>query len=205
MPRTSPSPAVVIIAVLAFAAAFALSASGNDRAAPAQAAAPSVAVVDTDKVLAGLDEAAVVRDSLEVKKAELKAALDTLQASIDDRQKRLEDTAPGDRLAAEAELFRLMERGKAEANASTLIMRAYEDKARADVGAKILDAVNSVAQSAGCMIVLNSDVPPPATKDAADSDKQLDIRAHRVLYASKQIDLTQQVIDYMNNRYNAGN
>lgn len=191
----------VAAAIAALAIAFSVGASGMRRPAPPE---PVIAVVDLNGVLEGLVER-TEREAVQRKRIEkFQTDIDAMSAQIEDIRSRLEVASPADKPALQEELAIVTVRRTAQARVSEELLKADQGKILAELYKKISTSAAELARQAGYTLVLASDASapmPPADVDAVHQAATL----RRVLYAQDGHDITQELIDFMNNRHAAGN
>jgi len=210
-PRATTS--VGILAAIAIAVStMALLKPTADASALYQASPSAVATVDLVKVITSLDEFAAIdkqiKDAGEKKEAEI-AALDSEIEGLNEDLKSLDPASD-----AYDEIFRNrnLKLGLREVTATNLIRWQSEDNARVltDLYEKSLLAVEEVAKRDAWEMVVhrgqNLAVPrnPNVRAENAMDFVENFIQTRRVIYAADSVDITNSVIQHMNNRFAAG-
>ena len=195
-------PIVATLAVIAVVLAYQSWASPN--MAPAGPAV--VATVDLERAFNELDERAKAKadlqamvDRLDARGQELRDRVKMLEADIetyaegsDAQQKALEDY----RLAAyELQGFLEYAKRKLDAEGARMIQVLYEE---------IKQAVEAMAEQNGYDIVFVDDSRAKLPGGVSEAEMTRQISARRMLYASPQLDVTDELITRMNNSFTAG-
>ena len=200
---TALALAVAVVAVLRPTA----DASSVFRASPTP-----VATVDLVEVITNLDEFKAVDDRIKRDGQVKTDEIQNLTEEIEGLQEDLKSLDPNS--DAYDEMFRdlNMKVGFRELRGSMLIRWQSEDNARVltELYEKSLVAVGEVAQRDGWELVIhtgqNAAVPrnPNVRAEQAMDFVEDWIQSRRVIYSSDAIDITNSVIQHMNNKYAAG-
>ncbi|GIW74682.1 MAG: hypothetical protein KatS3mg103_1204 [Phycisphaerales bacterium] len=199
--------AVVLVLGLAVLWHPSAGAAGTWRASPTP-----VATVDLVKVITSLDEFQAVDKRIKADGEKKTREIEALTKEIEGLQADLKSLDPAseayDQLLRELN----MKLGFRELRGSMLIRWQSEDNARilTELYEKALTAVAEVAKRDGWEIVIhrgqNLIVPrnPNVRAEAAMDFVENFIQTRRVIYSSDAVDITNSVIQHMNNRYAAG-
>jgi Skp family chaperone for outer membrane proteins len=204
---------------LALAAAFGLAvvaglemrSLARPEPAPEMAAPTVVGIVDLEKLMNGLAELNDRNNSLNNRKTALQNQLNDIKKQIDGIDNDLKNNiAPSDvkarteKLAQKFELEALYEaRGKAyqrliDLENGDIIRELYE---------KVTTTVSAFAQKNGIDLVILDDRAitfPDNTKRVSVKEVNAIIESKRILYAGASVEITDRVLDLMNNEFKAG-
>ena len=195
-------------AVLAVAlAAVGLASWRAGASSSAIAAAPTaVGVVNVEKILNGLDE-------LTQKNAELKSRVEERQKDLDDLVKQMDnlkaklDEIPREqedqRRTVRAQLYELQAVAASRKDVYQSLINIEKGEILKPLYDKLALAVGEVADKEGYDVVLFDDRGMQVPDDV-DRVVNAAIQGKKVLYASTQIDLSDQVITLMNNKFKTG-
>ncbi len=194
----------VCVASLAWCTSQVISAA----AAPA-AAAPAnvrVAVLDLDAVRQGLAEATALTERLQKQKDEYQAKVDAMLKDAQNELDKAEALPPDQKKAQQAKVQELVYRAQFEKEWSQNLLNRQEASSIIGLYERIDTAVDVVAKREGYHLVLTADDKLALKNSDKDSIKTVSayVSMRRMLYADPAIDITQQVIDYMNNEFKAG-
>lgn len=179
---------------------------GVSTAPRTQAPATAVAVVDVAKIMLNMD---MVKNET----AKLKSDFETKQKSLDGMRKKIEDLAKQveaakagtpekrqlafDQLRSEAELKMTGDLYQRQLNLSQgdLYKQAFNE---------LNNAIDQVAKQNGYHLVLRSDADVKLPDNISGQDMENFIANQRVFYADSAVDITEQVVQALNNDYKAG-
>lgn len=169
--------------------------------------APVVAVVDVKVVLNGLDEQ-------KQKKAEFEKRIglhrDGLKKLDDERtadETRIKAMAAGPTKTAALQAYReKFFRAGIDKEFNERMMAEDEVNMLRDLYNKIDDAAEALAKKNGYHLVLSSDenMPIPGAPPANIDQISQSINLKRMLYVDPQLNITEELIQYMNNQFQAG-
>lgn len=197
-----------LIAIALFAAIL----IGNVRSAPAtfssaQTAPTSVATVDLSTLWAQLDEQRALEQDLKRLEKDLLEKLQVRKDAVTALQAELETLNPGTRRFLECSGELLLARNDAQAFAeysvSTLDLQQALNLHR--MYRKVSDAVKELAVGR-FQLILNLDVltkfrPFESSRLSRTAQVQQQIASRSMLYAEPSLDLTDELIQHMNNAY----
>jgi Skp family chaperone for outer membrane proteins len=206
--KTVSTRSVALVAAGVALAGVAMSAYSN---ASRLAATPtSVAVVDMQKAINGLDELKA-RNEANQKKADARVAeLTKIRDEITKQGKELEKSAEmapagnSDIINKRAELMVRAQTLDAQANAYKQLTRLDAGDVLRDMHGKVLAGIDAIAKREGIDIVIADDRALELPNPGTDEDVGRAINSRRLLYATPTVDLTQRVLTQVNNDYNAG-
>lgn len=205
---TVSTRSVALVAAGVVLAGVAMTAYSN--AARFAATPTSVAVVDMQKAINGLDELKA-RNEANQKKADARVAeLTKIRDEITKQSKDLEDSAKmapagnADIMNKRAELMVRAQTLDAQANAYKQLTRLDAGDVLRDMHSKVIAGIDAIAKREGIDIVIADDRALELPNPGTDEDVGRAINARRLLYATPTVDLTQRVLTQVNNDYNAG-
>lgn len=172
---------------------------------PPLAPGTPVAVVDWLKVTEGLDSWKQTKAALNAERAELDQSLAAKNAAIEDEKTALavlpRDTPAYDEKARKLGEMRAETQGWAEYHQQRIVAKELREQIK--VYNSICDATKAIAQNEGYRLVLWNDSvskhADPSSQMSLEDAAQM-ISTRMVLYAEAYIDITQQVVDYLNSR-----
>lgn len=202
------SPHALALAALALMLVASLAWRAGANAAPKPAAAPTaVCVLNVERVLNGLNELTEFNARLQARVDELQKSLDRLKVQIEGKAAELEElqkTAVSQRRAVRAELFELEAQAKARQEVLQTLLNIEKGEAIRAMYLKMVEATRDVAAKAGYDLVLFDDQGMNIPDGMPDRNVNAAIQARQVIYASSAIDISDQVLTYMNNLHSAG-
>ena len=166
----------------------------------------AVAVVDVAKIMLGME-------LVKTESAKLKADFDTKQKSLDGMQKKIKDLAEQvksakdgtpekralafDQIKAEAELKMTGELFQRQLNLAQgdLYKQAFLE---------VNTAIEQVSKQNGYQLVLRNDADVELPANISGQDMETFIANQRVFYADSALDITEQVVQLLNNQFKAG-
>ena len=211
--RNASRHGVSVLAAVAIAvSAIALFKPAADASSVSQATPTPTAVVDLVSVITSLDEFKAIDQQIRADGQRKSEEIERLDEEIQGLGEDIQGLDPNS--DAFDELFRElnMKRGFRELRASMLIRWQSEDNARVltELYEKALGAVEVVAERDGWQLVIHTGqraaVPrnPNVRAEQAMDFVEDWIQSRRVIYSSDAIDITESVIQHMNNRYATG-
>lgn len=174
--------------------------------APAPMAPPSstvVTVIDISRVLQGLKEREARDQELQASERELTTKASDLKKEIEADRASLEslpDTA--DKLAAARRLREKMFRADFELDFSKAVLGEKQAEGMKELHAKIVDAAGRLAKARGYHLVLSSDMAVPVRGNMDELSRTISLK--RFVYVDAQLDITDELIAFMNNEYAVG-
>lgn len=164
-----------------------------------------VAIVDLSRIINDLDERTARQEQLKDFITSQNEKLKALGSQLDTAQTDIELLVAGtpDRRRKEEEVAWLRINLEYQKRWSEQLIDRRRAEVFADLFEKIRDATTKVAQQQGFDLVFSSDY-----EGDVPHNQEADIRAvmstRRVLYASPDIDITEDVVRLMNNEWHAG-
>lgn len=163
----------------------------------------TIAVVDLEKLINGLDEKKAKADQFqkayEVKRGELEA----LKVKIEEKQTALNTMPPGPARGKAAEDLRdMVIRGEMEAQLANRKLDGQQADLFHELYTKVDESVQQIAMQNGYHMVLVSDESAKVPKGNSETVLR-GITLKRMLYVEDSLDITEDVIKYMNNAFAA--
>lgn len=192
----------VIVSLGLLGAAHVYGVSSTPRLAPAT----SVAVVDVAKILSGMDQ-------VKTQKAKLQVDFEAKQKSLEDMQKKIKDLSEQVKAAKEdspekRQLAFDQIKAEAELKMTGDLYQRMVNLRQGDLfkdAYKAMDAaIDSVARATGYQLVLRNDADVTLPANISGSDMETFIANQRVFYADSSVDITDQVVQLLNNEFKAG-
>ncbi len=183
-----------------------------DASAAVRATPTSVATVDLVAVITQLDEFKVVDERIKSDVEDKSNEIKQLTEEIDGLNTDLERLDPASDAYDQIFRERNMKMGFRELRGSMLIKWQQEDTARVltELYEKALKAVEEVAKRDGWEVVIHGGQPlivprnPNVRAEAAVDFVENFIQTRRVIYAGDSVNITNSVVQHMNNKYAAG-
>lgn len=179
---------------------------GVSMAPRAQALATPVAVVDVAKIMLGME-------LVKTESAKLKADFDTKQKSLDGMRKKIDDlitqvkAAPKDSPEKRALAFDQI-KAEAEHKMSGELFQRDLNLRQGDLYKQafleVNAAIDQVAKQNGYQLVLRNDADVELPANISGQDMESFIANQRVFYADSSLDITEQVVQLLNNQFKAG-
>lgn len=175
--------------------------------------AATIGTVDLTLVMRGLEEAGQLRKKLEDAfggfQAEIKAVGDEMK-KISDELSAMKDPKSMEALRLQARRAELEVTGRAKAESLQRLLDIQEGELLSTMFKKIVDASKRLAESQGYDVIVQDDrsnMPPEGTNERRPTARDVNevVLSRRVLaLGAARIDVTQQLIDMMNNEFKAG-
>lgn len=183
-----------------------------DASAAAKATPTPVATVDLVTLITQLDEFKIVDQRIQGEAEGVRDEIKQLTEKIEGLTADLERLDPASDAYDQIFRERNMEVGLRELRGSMLIKWQQEDTARVltDLYEKALEAVETVAKRDGWEVVIHAGqsliVPrnPNVRAEAAVDFVENFIQTRRVIYAGDSVDITNSVVQHMNNQFARG-
>ncbi len=177
----------------------------SGQAASKVSPAPTrVAVVDMVKVFNDYERTKEINKQLAKRQQQMKAKRKELIDKIEAVKSELENFQPNskDYYERQKKLFKLSVELKSYTQVATEDIKREFRLMTEDIYKQIVGAVKDVAESTGYDLVLYLD----AVRIQGDTFPALleKIRQRKVIYSSKHIDITQNVLNYINQKYKLG-
>jgi len=178
-------------------------ASGQGQAAARPA---MVALVDLQKVINGLEEREHGEQELNSIIAERQAKLKDLGGQYDRGKAELEILAPGsdDYNKKAEELLRLEATLRFEDEFAQTLLNQKRGEVFARLFNKVLEASKRLAEQQGYDLVLSNDGAASVPMRQGESAVRTAMVTRRVLYAADWVDVSAELLRFMNNEWNAG-
>ena len=167
-------------------------------------AAPVIATVDLEGVINGMNERKVKEEALSAKQVEYKAKVDGLNEELksDKTKYDAEPEGPGKMAMAKAmreKVFRM----EFEGQYAIKVLGEMKAEMLRELYLKINAAAKTLAKRNGYQLVMTSDESVPV--NAGDPDSVLRaIALKRMLYVDPNMDITPDIVTFLNNEWMAG-
>jgi Skp family chaperone for outer membrane proteins len=182
---------------------------GGVLSTPAVATQPGgqttrVAIVDLERTMSGLNETTARNSELTARVTPLQNQITALENELKGMQAQMENEPAGSpkrrQLAADA--FVLRSRLQAQVQASQRLVDIEKGNLIRDLYTKVVAASQQLAERSGYDLVLVDDraIMPPEGLAEAEVNQALQNR--RVLHAAPRVDITADLITFMNNAFN---
>ena len=166
----------------------------------------TVGLVNVERALNELDELVALNQSLEARAIDRQEKVSALQKENEDLQAELEllpTNAKERQREIRARMFELNETIKARFNAYQTLIDIEKGEIIAPLYTKLLATVQEVAEKEGYELVLFDDRALQIPNGVQSVINEA-IQRKSVLYAGDRLDITDQVVLMMNNKYQAG-
>lgn len=175
------------------------------EAAPVMSPVPTViAVVDINKVLQGLNQRNTMLEDLRKRVDEHKTKTETSRTSLAAEETKIKSMAEGPAKLAAMKTFREnFLRARFEKDYNESLLNESEVEMLHDLYAKIDAAAETLAKQNGWHMVLASDERIEIPKSSVEEMSQT-IKLKRMLFVDPTLDVTADIITYMNNQFAAG-
>ena len=220
-PKTPPVLRVALglpVLALAFAAVIVGSLTFNalaDRTPAATAAgetmapplAASAAVVNVEAVVNGSEELKAFNTRLEVEVRGMQVELDDLATQLETLQADFEELPAADREGRRSirkKMFEVSSRAEVRKRILQNDIDVRKGEAVKLVYEKMIQAIATISQRDGIDVVMFDDRGIMIPEGLVENQVNQRIQARRVLYASEQGDITQRVLNLLNNNFAAG-
>jgi len=208
---THRTTGLVALGLAVMAGVFLLNKPTATADARAQASATAVATVNMFEVVRALDEFRQVQERLAGVTEQRQSEINDLTGRIDGKQQELDQLSPESPAYDQLDRELKMLRAEREARGAILGQFVAEDNARAltELYEKGIQAVQDVAERDGWDVVLHTGqrlgVPrnPGVNANQAVPFVEDWIQSRRVIYSGPGVDITQDVVQLMNNRFAA--
>lgn len=206
MPRSPLKNTMVVLACLTLVSFVGWRAGADSAERRALAQPSAVALVDVERALNELDELVALNADLGVRVKDRQDNLDALRVEIENLQAEIEElptNATEKSRELRARMFELTETAKARTNAYQSLINIEKGEIIRPLYLKLLEAVNEVAAKEGYDLVLFDNRALQVPQDVQGVINEA-IQAKTILYASDSLDITDQIILQMNNKYETG-
>jgi len=177
--------------------------------------AMTVATVDLTVVIKGLDEAGEARTRLQKVYEEYNKQIDDVKSQmkkVDDDLAQVKDGTSAEALTLRAKKVELQALGRARAEGLQGLIDVQEGELMREMFVKITSACQRLGKEQGYDLVFTDDrTNMPPEKDANGkkvvlSAEQINsiVTSRRLLAVADRVDITQQLITFMNNEFKAG-
>ncbi|MBK7403249.1 MAG: OmpH family outer membrane protein [Phycisphaerales bacterium] len=163
----------------------------------------TVAIVDVERALNKLTELTDMNKKLEDRVKVRQADLDQLRKQLEDLQEKLDSAPENDlegRRTLRAQIYELRETATARTKAYQSLINIEKGEIIRPLYLKLTDAIKETAQKQGYDLVLFDDRSLQVPADTESIVNQA-IQAKRLLFANDALDITDQVVTLMNNKY----
>ena len=196
---------VTILACLSVVAFVGWRAGAESTEARLKAEPSAVAIVDIERALNSLKELEALNTALADRVKVRQSDLDALRQRIEALQADLEEQPPAaaeKRRELRAQIFELTETAKARTNAYQSLINIEKGEIIKPLYEKLVTGIGEIAGKEGYDLVLfdNRNLKVPQDVQAVINEV---IQQKSVLYAKDSLDITDQVIALMNNKYQA--
>lgn len=174
------------------------------EAAPVPPAAPMIATVDLEEVIKGLKEREDKEKALKSMQEDYQKRVNNLAEEAKNAKSKLDNEPDGPgKIAMAKEVREKLIRAEFEKQYAEKILAEMKGEMLRELYNKINDAVAKIAKQMGVMLVLTND--SKVGVNSADPDSVLRaIALKRILYVDSSLDITGDVVQYLNNQYAAG-
>lgn len=201
--RVHPLVQVVACVSLAVVAGVSASAIGTPRVPLAPPTSSMIAVIDLPKVLDGLKEKQAKDTAIQASAKELEDKGKSLRDGLEAEKKKIELMANGPEKLAAAKAFREKAlRADFDMDFGKAAFAEQRAEGLADLYKKINDSAAALAKARGYHMVLSSDESVSA-KGSYDEVSRI-ISLKRMLYVDPAMDVTEELIAFMNNEFAVG-
>ncbi len=178
---------------------------GANQMGHSQMAPPVVAVVNLERIVNNLDELTARQAELNNWIVERQTAFDRVKQQFEAARQKLEilPTQGAEVEQAREELLRLQIELKLQQELSQEGVDQRKALVHRDLFDKVSDAVERLAQKNSYHLVLSNDSEPPLIL-GTEAQVQRQIAGRRVLYADGVLDITDELLQMMNNEWQAG-
>lgn len=178
---------------------------GANQMGHSQMAPPIVAVVDLERIVNNLDELTARQADLNNWITERQSAFDRVKQQFESARQKLEILPIGsdDAEQAREDLLRLQIELKLQQELSQEGVDQRKAIVHRDLFNKVSDAVERLARKNSYHLVLSNDSEPPLIL-GTESQVQRQIAGRRVLFADGALDITDELLQMMNNEWQAG-
>jgi Skp family chaperone for outer membrane proteins len=202
--RMSSRRSLVVVAVFAAIAAAGIGAGAVTSALSKPPNPPIIATVNLEVVYNGLEERKTKETEFEAKQLEFKTKLDALQASITEDRKKYDTMPAGPQKKALGQtLIRNALQLKFDGEyAEQFLDQMYGEMLR-EMYDKISAACRELSVKNGYTMVLTDD-SSMQIRGSGRAEVNRMISLKRMLYVDPAHDVTKELVDMMNNQFNAG-
>ncbi|MDQ7014670.1 MAG: OmpH family outer membrane protein [Planctomycetota bacterium] len=206
MPQKPIHTSAVVLACLSVVAFVGWRAGAESAETRLVAQPTTIAIVDVERALNELEELSTLNKSLEANAKQRQENLDILRNENDSLKAELSElptNAKERQREIRARIFELNETIKARFNAYQTLIDIEKGEIIGPLYTKLLAAVGEVSAREGYELVLFDDraLQVPEGVQAVVNDA---IQQKSILYASDHLDITDQVVLLMNNKFQAG-
>jgi Skp family chaperone for outer membrane proteins len=192
----------VVAAVLAVGAVAGVTVASRARVAPPAGA--TIAVLDLEATFDKLEQRKDLEANLKNQRDAAQAKLQELQNQIDAAKAEFEATPSGPQKLAKGRALRdIVIKGEFEAQFSQKRIDELRGELRRELYNRITDAVGRLGKQSGWGMVINSDAKAEIPMADADTVARA-ISIKRTIYVDASLDVTEDVVNFMNNEYRAG-
>jgi Skp family chaperone for outer membrane proteins len=167
-------------------------------------AAPVVATIDMEEIIKGLKEREDKEKALSAKQKEYQDKLNQLTEDAKSEKSKIENmTDTPEKITAAKNLREKLIRAEFEKQYAERLLGELKGEMMRELYVKISEATKQLAKQNGYQLVLSSDQNVPVGSGDPDAVLRA-IALRRVMYADPALDITADVVAYLNNQYAAG-
>jgi Skp family chaperone for outer membrane proteins len=171
--------------------------------APLPPAAPKIATVELEPLIQKLKEREDREKFLDAEARRVDEQVKGLKADLNAQKTKIENEPDGPgKISMAKEFGEKVDRAEFEAKFSGEKLVRLRGEAFADLFKRIEEGCRAVAKDNGYDLVLTSDEKGVIQPNPETVMRNISLR--RILYVNSNLDITQQVADYLNNQYAAG-
>ena len=179
----------------------AVTASLADRGAPPKGA--TIAIVDLEKLINGLDEKRAKGEQFQGAFDAKKTELEALKKKIEERETAVKNMAPGAARTKGAEELRdMIIRAEMEAQLANRKLDLQQADLFLELYEKVNEAIATLSKQNGYHLVFVSDESAKVPKGNSETVLR-GITMKRMLYVDDALDITDEVVRFMNNSFAA--
>jgi Skp family chaperone for outer membrane proteins len=173
-------------------------------AAPVPPAATTVVTIDLEEVIKGMKEREDKEKSLKDRQAEYQTKIDQLASDAKSEKSKVENmTDTPEKITAAKALREKIIRAEFEKQYAERLLGEMKGEMMRELYTKISEATKRLAKQNGYHLVLSNDQNVPVGTGDPDAVLRA-IALRRVMYAHPDLDITKEVVDFLNNEYAAG-
>lgn len=193
--------AIVSAAVVAGLAVNAIGTPAAERLGPP--ASPVIAMVNLPKVLEGLKEREAKDKDLDTGKQALQKKADDAKKSLDGDLQQLKLMPDNDAKLVAAKAYReKVLRTNFDLDFEKQLLAEQQAEGLKDLYAKVSSACAALAKARGYNLVISNDEEVPVRGNTDEATRTISLK--RFLYVDSGMDITDELVQYMNNEYDTG-
>jgi Skp family chaperone for outer membrane proteins len=192
--------AVVTAAVVSGVAVTAIGKPAAERFGPPS---PIIAMVDIPKVLEGLKEREARDKELEAAKGELQKKGEELTKGLEAEKAKIEPMANTPAKVVAAKAFRQKSlQAEFDMNYGKSLLAEQQATGLRELFDKIVTASAELAKARGYHLVISNDETVPVRGNTEEVSRTISLK--RFIYVDPSMNITDELVQYMNNQYAAG-